>query len=122
MDACRNETECCEIDKCNVWQHVGRDASTLLVFYVPWYLFPFELIVIDLFLRCPVSRDFMLNYDLLRVKFEPFDNVLVAKVDADQNPNLVNDFGIDEYPALVFFRRDCYWSAGGCYDQMAWRR
>jgi len=64
----------------------------------------------------------MLNYDLLRSHFEPFDNVLVAKVDADHNPNLVNDFGVDEYPAIVFFRRDCYWSAGGCYDPLAWRR
>jgi len=106
-DMCRNETECCEIDKCNVWQHVGRDSAVLLVFYVSW---------------CPVSRDFMLNYDLLRAKYEPFDNLLIAKVDADQNTNLVADFGIDEYPGLVFFRRDCYWSAGGCYDQMVWQR
>jgi len=105
-DACRNETECCEIDKCNVWQHIGRDSAALLVFYVSW---------------CPVSRDFMLNYDLLRAQYEPYDNVLIAKIDADQNPNLVNDFGINEFPGLVFFRRDCYWSAQGCNDQMAWR-
>eukprot|EP00299_Pterocystis_sp_00344_P000586 c10170_g1_i1.p1 GENE.c10170_g1_i1~~c10170_g1_i1.p1 ORF type:complete len:294 (-),score=70.46 c10170_g1_i1:11-892(-) len=106
-DMCRNETECCEIDKCNIWQHVGRDSAVLLVFYVSW---------------CPVSRDFMLNYDLLRSQYEPFDNLLVAKVDADPNLNLVQDFGIDEYPALVFFRRDCYWSVGGCYDPFVWRR
>jgi hypothetical protein len=107
LDGCRNETECCEIDKCNIWQHMGRENAGLLVFYVSW---------------CPVSRDFMLNYDLLRTRYEPFDNLLVAKVDADQNPNLVGDFGVEEYPSLVFFRRDCYWSPMGCYDQMAWNR
>lgn len=90
-----------------MWQHVGRDAATLLVFYVSW---------------CPVSRDFMLPYDLLRAEFEPYSDLLVAKVDGDENPNLVADFGVDEFPSILFFRRDCYWSATGCMDPMVWKR
>lgn len=101
IDYCDNEAECCEIDTCNIWQHVGRDVAVLLVLYAKW---------------CPVSRDFMLQYDLLRDEYKPQNRVLVAKADADANPGLVVDLNVAEYPQIVLFQRDCYWTPYGCLD------
>lgn len=101
-DYCADETDCCEIDKCNIWQHVGRDAAVLLVMYAKW---------------CPVSRDFMLQYDYLKDEYHSGDRVLVAKADAEQNPNLVADFNVVEFPQIILFQRDCYWTPNGCLDE-----
>lgn len=104
-DGCAVETEWCELDHCNMWQHAGRDSMALVTFYAEW---------------CPVCKDFDVQFSILRNKYDPFTDVLVARVNGDENPTLMTDFGIDEYPTTILFNRDCYWSDKGCLDQLQW--
>lgn len=79
----------------------------LLLFTAPW---------------CPVCQDFEIHYSILRNKYTPFSDVLISRVNGDENPSLMTDFGIDEYPSFILFNRDCYYSQGGCLDQLQYWR
>jgi protein disulfide-isomerase A6 len=69
-------------------QYVGGDNSALVEFYAPW---------------CGHCKNLAPEWAIAGTTFDESDGIVIADVDATENPALAQKYGVQGYPTIKFF-------------------
>ena len=69
-------------------QYVGGDKPALVEFFAPW---------------CGHCKNLAPEWKIAGETFQPGDNIVIAAVDATENQDLAQTYGVQGYPTIKYF-------------------